>query len=47
MLEVVCLLLDHGADVEVKDKYGETALQVAAEEEHDEVVKSLREHGAK
>ncbi len=47
MLEVVCLLLGHGADVEVKDKYGETALQVAAEEEHDEVVKLLREYGAK
>jgi ankyrin repeat protein len=46
-LEVVRLLLEHGADVEAKDNDGKTALQVAAEEGHDEVVELLREHGAK
>jgi hypothetical protein len=45
-LEVVRLLLEHGADVEAKYD-GKTALQVAAEEGHDEVVELLREHGAK
>jgi ankyrin repeat protein len=38
------LLLERGADVEVKDNGGKTALQKAAIEGHDEVVK---EHGAK
>jgi ankyrin repeat protein len=46
-LEVVRLLLEHGADVEAKDNDGETALQVAAYKGHDEVVELLREHGAK
>jgi ankyrin repeat protein len=46
-LEVVCLLLEHDADVETKKKDGKTALQDAAGEEFDEVVKLLREHGAK
>jgi ankyrin repeat protein len=46
-LEAVRLLLEHGADVEKKDIYGQTALQVAAEEGHDEVVELLRKHGAK
>jgi ankyrin repeat protein len=47
VLEVVRLLLEHGADVEAKDNDGETALQLAAGRGHDEVVKLLREHGAK
>jgi ankyrin repeat protein len=46
-LEVVRLLLEHGADVEVKDYYGKTALQEAADRGHDKVVELLREHGAK
>ena len=46
-LEVVRLLLKHGADVEVKHNNGKTALQVAAVEGEDEVVKLLREHGTK
>ena len=43
------LLLEHGADVEAKDNDGKTALQVAAASDrgHDEVMKLLREHGAK
>jgi ankyrin repeat protein len=43
----VRLLLEHGADVEAKSIGGETALQEAAEEGRDEVVKLLREYGAK
>jgi len=46
-LEVVRLLLEYGADVEAKNSRGETALQEATEKGHDEVVKLLREHGAK
>jgi ankyrin repeat protein len=46
-LEVVRLLLEHGADVEVKNEEGKTTLQVAAARGYDEVVKLLREHGAK
>ncbi|KAI0270169.1 ankyrin repeat-containing domain protein [Russula aff. rugulosa BPL654] len=44
--EVVRLLLEHGADIEAKDKNGKTALQEAAENERDKVVELLREHGA-
>jgi ankyrin repeat protein len=43
----VSLLLEHGADVEAMGTDGKTALQVAADRGHDEVVKFLREHGAK
>jgi Ankyrin repeats (3 copies)/Ankyrin repeat len=46
-VEFVRVLLEHGADVEAKDKKGKTALQLAADRRHDEVVKLLREHGAK
>jgi ankyrin repeat protein len=46
-LEVVRLLLEHGVDVEAKDNDGKTAMQVAAEEGHDEVVELLREDGTK
>ena len=41
------LLLERGADVEVKNHNGMTALEVAAENGRNEVVKLLREHGAK
>ena len=46
-LEVVSLLLEYGADVEAKNNLGETALQEAADMEHDEAVELLRGHGAK
>jgi len=46
MLEIVRLLLKHGADVETKAN-GKTAMQDAGERGHDEVVKLLRNHGAK
>jgi ankyrin repeat protein len=47
LLEVMGLLLGHGADVEAKNNNGKTALQLAADRGRDEVVKLLREHGAK
>jgi len=46
-LEVVRLLLKHGADLEAENNYGKTALQIAAEKERHKVVELLREHGAK
>ena len=47
-LEVVRLLLEHGADVETKTNEGKSVLQVAGGgKRYDEVVKLLREHGAK
>ncbi len=45
-LEIVPLLLKHGADVEAEGNDGKTALQVAAIG-NDEIVELLREHGAK
>ena len=41
------LLLEHGANVEEKNIYGETPLDEAAKTGHDEIVKLLREYGAK
>ena len=45
-LEVVRVLLEHGADVEVKTNDGHTALQFADGEGRDKVVELLREYGA-
>jgi ankyrin repeat protein len=45
--EVVRLLLEHGADVEVENSNGKTALQVAGGTRRDEIMKLLQEHGAK
>jgi ankyrin repeat protein len=47
-LEIVKLLLEHGADVNAKTKegYGYTALHSAASNGHLEIVKLLLEHGA-
>ena len=46
-LEVVRLLLEHGADAEAKDNKGETALQIAVDGGFEKVVELLRVHGAK
>jgi hypothetical protein len=47
-LDAVRVLLEHGADVEVKDNFGgRTALQLADGTGRDEIVELLREHGAK
>jgi ankyrin repeat protein len=40
-LEFLCLLLKHGADVEVKDNVGETALQQATDGGDDEAMELL------
>jgi hypothetical protein len=45
--EVVRLLFEHSADVEVENSGGKTALQEADGTRRDEVMKLLREHGAK
>ena len=43
-LEVVHVLLQHGANVGAKDGSGRTALQIASDTGHDEIVKLLSEH---
>jgi ankyrin repeat protein len=45
--EIVKMLLDKGADVNAKDKYGQTALKVAASQDHTLVVDLLKQAGAK
>jgi ankyrin repeat protein len=44
---VVKLLLDKGANIEAKDNSGKTALALATSMSHSDVVKLLREKGAK
>ena len=39
-------LLDRGADVDARDRYGQTALMIAAHAGHREVVEALIAHGA-
>jgi ankyrin repeat protein len=46
VLEVARLLLSYKAKVDVKDKEGRTAFQVAASKGHHEITKLLLEHGA-
>ena len=40
-------VLEHGADVEAKGYYGKTALQFAVDRGRDDILRLLREHGAK
>ncbi len=40
-------LLDAGADPNIKNKAGKTALQIAKEKKDDDIIKLLKEHGAK
>ena len=42
--EVVRLLIDHGANVEVQDKYGRTPLNVASGDQREEILELLLEH---
>jgi ankyrin repeat protein len=44
--EIVCLLLEKGADVNITDRYRHTALMWAIEGKNAEIVKLLLEHGA-
>jgi ankyrin repeat protein len=46
-LEVVRVLLEHGADVEVKDDKDDTAYHVALSNGYHDVANLLSEHGAK
>ena len=43
-VEVLHVLLQHGANVGLEDSGGRTALQVASNEGHDEIVKFLSEY---
>ena len=43
-VEIARLLVEHGADVEVQDDLGRTPLDVATNEQHDEIIKLLLEH---
>ncbi|MFC1854950.1 ankyrin repeat domain-containing protein [Thermodesulfobacteriota bacterium] len=45
--DLVKLLIGHGADVNAKTKDGETALSIAKEKGHDEIIKLLKDAGAK
>lgn len=45
-LEMVKSLVDYGADVNAKDKYGQTALMIASKVPHPEIVKFLKSKGA-
>ncbi len=45
-INMVKLLLDYGADLEIKDNFGHTALENATHEGHTKIVKLLVAHGA-
>ena len=45
--DTVQALLAQGADVNAKSKFGSTALRLAKEKEHKEIVRILKEAGAK
>ena len=47
MVDIARLLLEHGASIEVKNKEGETPLDVAEKKGHYEIVKLLSEYRAK
>ena len=42
----ICDLLDRGADVDARNRHGQTALMLAAHDGHCEVVEALIAHGA-
>ena len=43
-IEIVRLLIEHGANVEVKDNEGRTPLDVATGKQHEEIIKLLLQH---
>jgi ankyrin repeat protein len=46
-VEVVRVLLEHGANVGAEDNGGRTPFQIASAKGNDEIMKLLSEHGAK
>jgi ankyrin repeat protein len=46
-IEVVRVLLEHGANVGAENKQGETPFTLAKGWRHDEVIKLLSEHGTR
>ena len=46
-ITIVKLLLDKGADVNLKDTHGLTAVQFAADADHPDIVKALLARGGK
>ena len=46
-IEIVKLLLDHGADINAKDKDGKTALDLARENNKEKIVEYLKQAKAK
>ena len=45
-IEIVKLLLEHGADINLPDNYGHTALMMASLEGNTEIVRLLLDQGA-
>jgi len=45
-VEEVKTLLDHGADINFQDKFGDTALMIVSSKGNTEMVKILLDHGA-
>jgi ankyrin repeat protein len=44
--EVIELLVDNGADISAKDRFGFTPLSIAKKNNHTDIVKYLKEKGA-
>jgi ankyrin repeat protein len=44
---MAAMLLDHGADFTIADKNGETPLKLAIENNRQDIVELLQQHGAK
>jgi ankyrin repeat protein len=45
-VDIMQVLLEHGAIVDAEDNLGRTPLQVALEKKRDDIVTWLKEHGA-
>jgi ankyrin repeat protein len=45
--DVVDLLIKHGADINLKNNYGKTALYIASVNRKNDIVDLLKKHGAK